>query len=100
MQSAPLPPNNLDAERSVLGAMLQDAEAVLLAQELLAPQAFYQPAHRELFDAMLSLSRRIFSHRENPFMPGSIISSTATSNGALPPIAARPASALPASVTS
>ena len=57
MQSAPLPPNNLDAERSVLGAMLQDAEAVLLAQELLAPQAFYQPAHRELFDAMLSLSR-------------------------------------------
>ncbi len=57
MQSAPLPPTNQDAERSVLGAMLQDPEAVLLAQELLAAEAFYQPAHREVFDAMIGLAR-------------------------------------------
>lgn len=56
MQTAPLPPNHLDAERSVLGAMLQDPEAVALSQELLTAAAFYQPAHRELFDAMLALS--------------------------------------------
>ena len=53
----PLPPNNQDAERSVLGAMLQDQEAALLALELLAPDAFYTPAHRELFDAIVSLQR-------------------------------------------
>ncbi|MDR0896323.1 MAG: replicative DNA helicase [Oscillospiraceae bacterium] len=58
MQGAPLPPHNEDAERSVLGAMLQDPEAVLLAQELLTPEAFYQPAHRELFDAMRALARQ------------------------------------------
>ncbi len=57
MQAAVLPPSHPDSERSVLGAMLQDPEAVLLAQELLSPAAFYQPAHRELFDAMVSLSR-------------------------------------------
>ncbi len=57
MQTAPLPPNNQDAERSVLGAMLQDPEAVLLAQELLTAAAFYQPAHREVFDSMIALSR-------------------------------------------
>lgn len=57
MQTQTLPPNNPDAERSVLGAMLQDPEAVLLAQELLSQEAFYQPAHRELFDAMTTLSR-------------------------------------------
>lgn len=57
MQTGVLPPNSQDAERSVLGAMLQDSEAVLLAQELLIAAAFYQPAHRELFDAMIALSR-------------------------------------------
>ncbi len=56
MQGTTLPPNNQEAERSVLGAMLQDPEAVLLAQELLSPAAFYQPAHRELYDAMISLA--------------------------------------------
>ena len=58
MQAAVLPPSHPDSERSVLGAMLQDPEAVLLAQELLSPAAFYQPAHRELFDAMVSLRRQ------------------------------------------
>ncbi len=57
MQTGALPPNSQDAERSVLGAMLQDPEAVLLAQELLVAAAFYQPAHRELFDAMIALTR-------------------------------------------
>lgn len=57
MQTAPIPPNNQEAERSVLGAMLQDTEAVMLAQELLTAAAFYHPAHKELFDAMYSLAQ-------------------------------------------
>lgn len=47
-----MPPNNLDAERSVLGAMMQDHEALSLAIEALRAEDFYHPANRELFDAM------------------------------------------------
>ena len=47
-----VPPNNLDAERSVLGAMMQDHEALSLAIEALRTEDFYHPANRELFDAM------------------------------------------------
>ncbi|MDR2656279.1 MAG: replicative DNA helicase [Oscillospiraceae bacterium] len=58
MQSpfARIPPNNQDAERSVLGAMMLDREALTLGQELLRPDAFYQPAHKEIFDAMAALT--------------------------------------------
>lgn len=51
------PPNSVEAERSVLGAMLQDASAVMQAAETLSSDDFYQPAHRELFDCMLGLFR-------------------------------------------
>ncbi|MCL1795831.1 MAG: replicative DNA helicase [Clostridia bacterium] len=56
MQGSPLPPANQDAERSVLGAMFRDASAVSVSLELLTPSQFHQPAHREIFDAMLSVS--------------------------------------------
>ena len=52
-----LPPNSVEAERSVLGAMLQDQEAVGYAVESLGADDFYQPAHREIYDAMLALNR-------------------------------------------
>ena len=51
------PPNNLEAEQSVLGAMLQDSGAVLQAAETLVPDDFYQPQHKEIFDAMIKLHR-------------------------------------------
>ena len=51
-----VPPHHLEAERSVLGAMLQSAESVMLAQESLTPDDFYDPAHREIFDAMIHLA--------------------------------------------
>ena len=51
-----VPPNNADAERSVLSCMMQDREALTLAFELLTAEDFYQPAHREIFDAMHALS--------------------------------------------
>ncbi|GHU69271.1 replicative DNA helicase [Clostridia bacterium] len=53
---ARIPPNNQDAERSVLGAMMLDREALTLGQEILRPEAFYQPAHKEIFDAMAALT--------------------------------------------
>ena len=48
------PPNSVEAEISVLGAMLQDGTAVLRATEQLAPDDFYQPEHREIFSVMRS----------------------------------------------
>ena len=52
------PPHNLDAERSVLGAMFLDGEAVMLATDALRDEDFYQNAHQEIFSAMLALNQR------------------------------------------
>ena len=49
------PPNSVDAEISVLGAMLLDSAAVLRATENLRPEDFYLPEHQEIYRAMLSL---------------------------------------------
>ena len=53
-----VPPNSMEAEISVLGAMLQDSIAVQRATEQLKPEDFYQPEHRELFQTMADLNRR------------------------------------------
>ena len=49
------PPNSVDAERSVLGAVLQDAGVASVVFETLMPDDFYAAEHREIFDAMRSL---------------------------------------------
>ena len=50
-----LPPSSVDAERSVLGAVLQDSGAATLAFETLSPEDFYTAEHREIFSAMQTL---------------------------------------------
>ena len=57
-QSAHALPSQPEAERSVLGAMLRSADAVMLAQESLKEDDFYDPILREIFSAMLYLSAR------------------------------------------
>jgi replicative DNA helicase len=51
-------PHDKEAEQSVLGAIIHDNEAVHLAAELLSPESFFSPAHRDLFAAMLELAER------------------------------------------
>ena len=52
-----VPPHNLDAEASLLGAMLLSREAVGIAVERgVHPDEFYKPAHRHIFDAIRSLN--------------------------------------------
>lgn len=51
-----VPPHSTEAERSVLGAMLQDGGAVSAATEALTAEDFYVPAHKEIFDAARSLA--------------------------------------------
>ncbi|MBQ7519396.1 MAG: replicative DNA helicase [Clostridia bacterium] len=53
---AAVPPHSTEAERSVLGAMLQNGGAVSSAVEMLTGDDFYVPAHREIFDAAKALS--------------------------------------------
>jgi replicative DNA helicase len=53
-----LPPQNLEAERSVLGSMLIDNEAIHRVVELLSTDAFYREAHRKIFSAIMDLYQR------------------------------------------
>jgi len=48
-------PNNLDAERSVLGAILLDNHALNAAIESLRPEDFFLDQHRRVFTQMISL---------------------------------------------
>ena len=47
-----LPPHNAEAEQSVLGCMLLDAESVAIALERLKDEDFYRPQHQEIFRAL------------------------------------------------
>lgn len=50
-----IPPHNLDAERSVLGSMMMDREAIAVATEVLRGDDFYRPDHKAIYDAMVDL---------------------------------------------
>jgi replicative DNA helicase len=51
-----VPPQNLEAEQSVLGAILLDNMAMAKAMEVITEEDFYRGAHRKIFTAMLDLS--------------------------------------------
>jgi replicative DNA helicase len=51
-----VPPHNLDAEESLLGAMLLSRTAIDVASESVAPDDFYKPAHGHIYDAITALS--------------------------------------------
>lgn len=48
-------PHSVEAEQSVIGAMILDQEAISAAQELLTSEDFYQKQYGVLFDAMTGL---------------------------------------------
>ncbi|MGI5997604.1 MAG: replicative DNA helicase [Lutispora sp.] len=50
-----IPPNNLEAEQSVLGAMLLDKEAISAASEILKGDDFYREVHKEIFEAIIDI---------------------------------------------
>ncbi len=53
-----VPPQNLDAEASVLGGILLENDAINRALEVVAPADFYRESHRKIFRAMIELSDR------------------------------------------
>ena len=50
-----IPPQNIEAEQAVLGAMLIEREAISKVAELLRPEDCYREAHRLIYNAMLEL---------------------------------------------
>ncbi|HET7029791.1 MAG TPA: DnaB-like helicase N-terminal domain-containing protein, partial [Candidatus Limnocylindrales bacterium] len=53
-----LPPQSLEAEQSVLGAILIDRDAVVEVAEFLRPADFYRQANGKIFEAVLELFER------------------------------------------
>ncbi len=51
-----MPPQNIEAEKAVLGAMLIKKDAIIEVQELLRPEDFYREAHKVAYEAMLKLT--------------------------------------------
>lgn len=49
------PPHSLEAERTVLGALLLDPDAILKVSDFLTAADFYDPTHRKIFEAMSQL---------------------------------------------
>lgn len=52
---AKVPPQNIEAERAVLGSILIDHESITRVLEILKPAAFYREGHRKIFQAMIAL---------------------------------------------
>ena len=57
-QNLKLPPQNVEAEQAVLGAILLDNQALYRTLEILDPDEFYRPAHQRIFKAMVELSEQ------------------------------------------
>lgn len=53
-----VPPQNIEAEQSVLGSMFIDKEAVYKVMEILAPKDFYREAHNIIYEAIISLNEK------------------------------------------
>lgn len=55
-QRAKLPPQAVDLEEAVLGALMIEKEALLQVEDILMPESFYKPQHQEIYKAILHLS--------------------------------------------
>ena len=53
-----VPPQDIDAEMSVLGSMMLTTEAANVVSEMLRGQDFYQPSHETIFDTIVELNGR------------------------------------------
>ncbi|HEV7958323.1 MAG TPA: DnaB-like helicase N-terminal domain-containing protein, partial [Acidimicrobiales bacterium] len=51
-----VPPSVIEAEESLIGAMLLSSEAVSIAYETVATEDFYRPLHGQIFSAIIALA--------------------------------------------
>lgn len=50
-----VPPNNVEAERSILGAVLLDKDAMVKVAEFLRSEHFYEPKHGLIYESIMDL---------------------------------------------
>ncbi|CAM4201100.1 replicative DNA helicase [Lederbergia lenta] len=50
------PPQNIEAEQAVIGAIFLEPAALILASEILIPEDFYRSAHQKIYEVMLRLN--------------------------------------------
>ena len=55
LEKGKLPPQALDLEEAVLGAMMIDKKGVDEVIDILQPDAFYKDAHKHIFEAIFQL---------------------------------------------
>ncbi|HEY9581890.1 MAG TPA: replicative DNA helicase [Savagea sp.] len=53
-----VPPHNIEAEQSILGAIFLEPETLITASEIIMPVDFYKVAHQKIFETMLVLNDR------------------------------------------
>src|SRR3990167_7531989 len=53
-----IPPHNIEAEQSLLGALLLDADVMLKIGDLLRSDDFYKDSHRHIYETMIELIER------------------------------------------
>jgi replicative DNA helicase len=52
------PPQNIEAEQAVLGAIFLEQEALITSSEILTAEDFYRPSHQRIYQVMLTLGER------------------------------------------
>jgi replicative DNA helicase len=53
-----VPPHNIEAEESVLGAMMLSSEAIATVVEVMKPDDFYRLSHQRMYQVMIDLYAR------------------------------------------
>src|SRR3989344_3121912 len=53
-----IPPQDLEAEKSIIGAILLDRDAIVSTVQVLKPEHFYRQAHADIYSAILALFER------------------------------------------
>ena len=70
-----IPPQALDLEEAVLGAMMLEANRANEVMQILTPESFYKDSHRIIYEAIIQLIRKnepvdILTVRNNPSIAG------------------------------
>ncbi len=53
-----VPPQAIDMEEAVLGAIMLEKEAIITVIDILKPESFYKDVHQKIYEAILSLNQR------------------------------------------
>src|SRR4030042_703339 len=55
-----VPPQAIDMEEAVLGAIINDRNCVYSVIDILKPESFYKESHQKIYDAIIELTKKNF----------------------------------------